>query len=167
MSLNRAWYNALVDDDGTNTVGTVWGKDDIKNLLDSVDAEIARIDVRVNGPRTVFTPTVRQDNGTSISIGTNQCSYYLAGDAVFYSLFLITLTVITSSQTLKLTGPPYAAYASGSDETVIRVIPPAGASEWGYCRRITGADLEVRRQADAAFAPGNYSLVGQGFYFLR
>lgn len=39
MALDRTWYNALIDDDGSNTVGTVWGKDDIKNLLDSVDAE--------------------------------------------------------------------------------------------------------------------------------
>jgi hypothetical protein len=44
MALDRTWYNALVDDDGSNAVGTVWGKDDIKNLLDSVDAEIARGD---------------------------------------------------------------------------------------------------------------------------
>jgi len=49
MALNRAWYTALVDDDGTDTVGTVWGKDDIKNLLDSVDVEIARIDTSVSG----------------------------------------------------------------------------------------------------------------------
>jgi len=43
MALDRNWFNALIDDDGSNTVGTVWGKDDIKNLLDSVDAEIARV----------------------------------------------------------------------------------------------------------------------------
>jgi len=67
MALNRTWYNALVDDDGSNTVGTVWGKDDIKNLLDSVDAEITRIGalhycdinlVNANGqafPNAVFT----------------------------------------------------------------------------------------------------------------
>jgi hypothetical protein len=41
MAINRAPFNALVDDDGTNTVGTVWGKQDIKDvILDPVDAAI-------------------------------------------------------------------------------------------------------------------------------
>jgi hypothetical protein len=53
MALDRTWYNALVDDDGSNTVGTVWGKDDIKNLLDSIDAILTahclvRLSVAVN-----------------------------------------------------------------------------------------------------------------------
>jgi len=39
MALDRTWFNALVDDDGTNTVGTVWNKAQIDALLDSVDAE--------------------------------------------------------------------------------------------------------------------------------
>ena len=39
MSINRAPFNALIDDDGTNTVGTVWGKQDIKDvILDPIDA---------------------------------------------------------------------------------------------------------------------------------
>jgi hypothetical protein len=39
MAINRAPFNLLVDDDGTNTVGTVWGKQDIKDvLLDPIDA---------------------------------------------------------------------------------------------------------------------------------
>jgi hypothetical protein len=38
MALDRTWYNALVDDDGSNAVGTVWNKTQIDNLLDSVDA---------------------------------------------------------------------------------------------------------------------------------
>jgi hypothetical protein len=39
MSINRAPFNALVDDDGSNTVGTVWNKNQIKTvLLDPIDA---------------------------------------------------------------------------------------------------------------------------------
>jgi len=60
MALDRTWYNALVDDDGSNTVGTVWGKDDIKNLLDSVDAEIGRLD----GGWINFAPALYADAGT-------------------------------------------------------------------------------------------------------
>jgi len=40
MALDRAWFDALVDDDGSNTVGSVWNKTQIDALLDSVDAEL-------------------------------------------------------------------------------------------------------------------------------
>jgi hypothetical protein len=38
MSISRTHYNALVDDDGSNTVGTVWSKARVGDLLDDVDA---------------------------------------------------------------------------------------------------------------------------------
>jgi hypothetical protein len=39
MAIDRAPWNALVDDDGSNLVGTVWNKDKIKTvILDPVDA---------------------------------------------------------------------------------------------------------------------------------
>lgn len=39
MAINRAPWNALQDDDGSNLVGTVWNKDKIKTvLLDPIDA---------------------------------------------------------------------------------------------------------------------------------
>lgn len=43
MTLDRTWFNALVDDDGSNTVGTVWNKAQINALLNSVDAEFAKV----------------------------------------------------------------------------------------------------------------------------
>jgi hypothetical protein len=42
MALDRTWYNALVDDNGSNQVGTIWNKTQVDYLLDSVDAEFAR-----------------------------------------------------------------------------------------------------------------------------
>jgi hypothetical protein len=42
MPIDRTAYNALVDDDGTNTVGTVWNKTQIKNvLLDPIDQALS------------------------------------------------------------------------------------------------------------------------------
>jgi hypothetical protein len=42
MSINRAPFNALVDDDGSNTVGSVWNKAAIAGvLLDPIDAALA------------------------------------------------------------------------------------------------------------------------------
>jgi hypothetical protein len=42
MAINRTPFNALVDDDGSNTVGSIWGKQDIKDvILDPVDAFVS------------------------------------------------------------------------------------------------------------------------------
>ena len=42
MAIDRGPWNALVDDDGSNLIGSVWNKDQIKTvLLDPIDAEIA------------------------------------------------------------------------------------------------------------------------------
>lgn len=42
MAIDRTAYNALVNDDGSNTVGTVWSKTSIKDvLLDPIDTAIA------------------------------------------------------------------------------------------------------------------------------
>jgi len=40
MPVDRTWFNSLVDDDGSNTVGTLWNKAAVDGLLDSVDAEL-------------------------------------------------------------------------------------------------------------------------------
>ena len=50
MALDRTWYNTLVDDDGSNTVGTIWNKAAVDSLLDSVDAEL--VDSIVNSSTT-------------------------------------------------------------------------------------------------------------------
>jgi hypothetical protein len=47
--LDRTWYNALVDDAGTGTTGTVWNKAQINNLLNSVDNSLAPLPA---GPAT-------------------------------------------------------------------------------------------------------------------
>jgi len=44
MAINRGPFNALTDDDGSNTVGSVWNKAAIKDvILDPVDAAITGI----------------------------------------------------------------------------------------------------------------------------
>jgi hypothetical protein len=44
MALDRTWYNTLVDDDGSNTVGSVWNKASVDSLMDATDAEVARLE---------------------------------------------------------------------------------------------------------------------------
>jgi len=38
MTLDKTWFNALVNDDGSNALGTVWNKERIAELLASIDA---------------------------------------------------------------------------------------------------------------------------------
>lgn len=43
MPLDRSWFNTLVDDDGSNTTGSVWDTTDVDALMDAVDVEIALV----------------------------------------------------------------------------------------------------------------------------
>jgi hypothetical protein len=53
MAIDRTNYNALVDDDGSNTVGTLWTKNQVKIvLLDPIDVAIA---AGVSGSASVTT----------------------------------------------------------------------------------------------------------------
>jgi hypothetical protein len=40
MALNRTWVNALVNDDGSNTLGELWDKADVVHIYDDVDAAL-------------------------------------------------------------------------------------------------------------------------------
>jgi hypothetical protein len=77
MALDRTWYHALVDDDGSNTVGSVWGKDDIANLLNSVDAELGRLD-------TVRMVSLARAAGNPQSL-TNGVWNFLAFDSIIWN----------------------------------------------------------------------------------
>lgn len=41
MPLDRTWYDTLVNDDGSNTTGTLWNKAAVDSLLDSIDTYLA------------------------------------------------------------------------------------------------------------------------------
>ena len=61
MAVDRTWWNALVDDDGSDELGTKWNKARIAELLNSVDAEIARLDARHTSG--TFAPTLLGSGG--------------------------------------------------------------------------------------------------------
>lgn len=48
MPLDRTWYNSLIDDDGSNTVGSIWNKASVDSLMDAVDADKAVLSPYVN-----------------------------------------------------------------------------------------------------------------------
>ena len=63
MALDRAWYNTLIDDDGSGLTGSVWDKADVDALMDAIDAEIARLD-------TVNAAAVLVSNSLALSWGS-------------------------------------------------------------------------------------------------
>lgn len=66
MALDRTWFNALIDDDGTGMTGSVWDKADIANLLNSVDSELARIDAAANKPICIVANSIIQPWGSGV-----------------------------------------------------------------------------------------------------
>jgi hypothetical protein len=61
MVLNPAWFNALVDDDGSGLTGTVWNKAVIKGLTDNIDSELTRL----NYTQNFWTPGLVATSGTA------------------------------------------------------------------------------------------------------
>jgi hypothetical protein len=41
MALDRTWYNTLVNDDGSGLTGSIWDKEDVNQLMNAIDAQLA------------------------------------------------------------------------------------------------------------------------------
>jgi hypothetical protein len=74
MSINRAPFNALTDDDGSNTVGSIWNKNAIKNvLLDPIDAALTDPSLTLKNPAAPVDHRMWQ-----LSVVGNGLLYFLA-----------------------------------------------------------------------------------------
>jgi hypothetical protein len=105
MPINRGPYNALVDDDGSNTVGTNWSKDDVKDvLLDPIDAALGNwVDVAFNAA------DYSSATGTWVPNAASLATYrYRIADRMVYVQFDITggaHTITGAPSTLYVTMP--------------------------------------------------------------
>lgn len=115
-AINRGPYNALVDDDGSNTVGSIWNKTAIKNvLLDPVDAAIVPpvwVAVTYSGANFFGTGTM---NWTVDASDQVRFSYLLNGKTMTVSFYLDATTL------------------SGTATSEVRIIIPAGATVKNWC----------------------------------
>ncbi|RPH53727.1 MAG: hypothetical protein EHM89_19645 [Acidobacteria bacterium] len=98
MPINRAPWNALVDDDGSNLVGTIWNKDKIKTvLLDPIDVLVGG----VGGAWTVAPYVAGAFTGSAGMVWTVE-----AGDVIIaYSLVNKTITVAIAINTSTVAAP--------------------------------------------------------------
>jgi hypothetical protein len=105
MPVNRAPFNALVDDDGTNTIGTPWNKAAIKGVvLDPVDASAAFInqgntftgnqEIRKDAPQLIQHDTSGVANARRVSAFTYGGAFFIQmlDDAGAYQVNALELT---------------------------------------------------------------------------
>lgn len=160
MALDRSWYNALVDDDGSGMTGSVWDKADIKNLLDSIDAELARIQKN----RAPWTPTIQTAEGATCSTTQANADWQLLGDELFWRIYL-AVNVPTATAHIRVWLPGgYNPVIDNIDETLLRLY--VTSSEVGYAVARTWPFLEVHRLV-GTFPVGAAYIIGSGFYFIR
>jgi hypothetical protein len=80
--LDRTWYNTLVDDDGSNTVGSLWDKADVDSLMDAVDAQLALVPtVPVSVANGGTGATTLTDDGVLYGNGTGAIGATAVGTA--------------------------------------------------------------------------------------
>lgn len=77
MPLDRTWYNTLVDDDGSNTIGTPWTKAAVDSLLDSVDA----LDAAAEFKTGVQSITLSSGTNSNVTVSSGTRVIRIAGNA--------------------------------------------------------------------------------------
>ena len=125
MALNRAWFNALIDDDGSNAVGTVWNKTQILGLMDTIDAELLRLDPGIG----TFFPYLAVEGSAGSATYSSQTGFYTrAGRIVAVSgrIVLTSKGSLPSSGNVQIINLPVGSTSRGN-QTGIMV---------GYCNNL-------------------------------
>jgi hypothetical protein len=107
MALDRTWYNTLVDDDGSNTVGSVWDKGDVNALMNTIDSEFLKYSLYAAG---TWTPTLTGSAGASGVTYAARTGTYIQVGKLFVLFFNLALTNKgTISGLVQLGGLPFAS----------------------------------------------------------
>lgn len=153
MGINRAPFNALVDDDGTGQVGSVWNKAQIQGvLLDPIDA-------LVSGGWTTFACTLTSDVGGWSS--SSPWLRYKTLDKTVLCHYAIENATITGAPTVLQFSLPFPAYGSLLNTHISWIYHPGVAVPlyFGYGEiPLSGSVMQIKRQDLAAF------VAGTGFY---
>jgi hypothetical protein len=128
MPINRTWWNNLVDDDGSGSVGTVWNKAAIKGLLDSIDAMF---------PQAGWTPV--DGSGAGLAIGIASAAVYMRLGNLVWAGFNVTYPATANASPAKLGGLPFpvANNAAGGAlgyttmGSIPTLLPAQGTSTFG------------------------------------
>lgn len=147
MAINRAPFNALVDDDGSGTTGTIWNKSQIQYvILDPVDAAILNPTApivlaggQIQFPATpnpsgslttldeyregVWTPALIGAGGSAgITYSTQFGEYIKEGRKVTFTAKLVLTSKGTASGVITIGGLPYPTNPSGAMTLVLAIV---------------------------------------------
>jgi len=147
MALDRTWYNTLVNDDGSGLTGSVWDKEDVNQLMNAIDAQLASPFV-TGFPWVDYTPQLNSSQGVVFSNGGAYARYQQSGQGgktvtLQYSIEALSFSFSTTDFWIALPLP--AAGWTGS-ATVMATSPLfiSGAYETGQLAIVPGDPYYVR-----------------------
>jgi len=147
MAIDRGPWNALIDDDGSNLVGSIWNKAAIKTvLLDPIDASLA-----LTPPPTLQTyqPEFRAGGGSALPIGTGTLTgFYQQTGKVTWVHIHLTFGSTTPGPTGAWSFSLPFVLADGV--TAFAGLAFNGSAQWQLVTSSIGYAQEVQ-----VFAPGN------------
>lgn len=163
MALDRTWYNTLVDDDGSNTTGSLWEKADVDSLMDAVDAALLGPFRTSDGTAGAPIYSFASDTDTGhYSAGVGDASVAIAGVRAFafqadvFYLFSNTAAIAFGfSQDVNL-GRVAANRLSLAAGDVFNLAPTAFAS------LPTGAEGDLACITDSSTATWGATITGGG-----
>lgn len=140
-TLDRTWYNTLIDDDGSGLTGSSWDKADVDALMDAVDTAFATLQNAQDW--TSYTPTL---TNITISNGTVVGRYRQMGKHVE---FFVVITLGSGSSmgsdprvTIPVQMSSTFAVNSSSPIGQAALLDAGVASYMGTCRPVS--DTSVR-----------------------
>lgn len=172
MALDRTWYNALVDDDGSGLTGSVWDKADVDALMDAVDAEIARIDAP---PGAFWTPTLIGTGGGTGVYSLQQAWWERRGALTWVggqltlsgkgslSGALALSNLPRGANTVIAQAGPHVGNFAGINASSVGMYAAAGAGTFMYLTYVPAAG-GVSAFIDASFITVPFTLIFGGTY---
>lgn len=141
-TINRTPFNALIDDDGSGLVGSVWNKDKIKTvILDPADAAYAGAGSVIE---TLGAWTVVDTSGQGLTVVNNLAGYYVKHGQQVLASFYVTFPTTGNAAAATLGGltyGPYGGYGGGfvisSTKGAALTLHVIGPSAW-YVKDLSG-----------------------------
>jgi hypothetical protein len=169
-TIDRGPWNALVDDDGSNLVGTVWNKDKIKTvILDPTDAALVPTDAALAalGTWTTYTPVFGGPSGPTLGNGQLFGRYVKTGKWVEVVIILAFGSTSTSGTggywTWTLPFAPVVRSPLQQEVTfLVGIINSGGISSGPSIGYLFGGVVYVVTGAGSPVGPGVPSAWGAG-----
>jgi hypothetical protein len=177
VAIDRTNWTALIDDDGSNTTGTLWTKDKIKTvLLDPIDAALIAPGGQIAFPATqnpsanantlddyeegknVWSPVIGGASGTSGQTYSSQIGNYIKIGQLVMATFDMTLTAKgTITGVVQIQGLPFLVSSATGCVGTAPVVFSGLATSWVGVNAFAGAGATV------AYLVGNTAAATSNF----